>query len=347
MSTVNIKQLMQYANNTSTSAEVSSYRPARRLPVMRIKRKAMFSPMYSHDHPNKQTKPNRQSKPNKKEADEDNDSEFNFEGQNVDLGAVFGKTVYSVDNNVYFRSGVNLQSVTQLINIINAKNLEFEEVKKNPLIKNVQPNEINLHICSGGGSLFAGFMAVDAILGSVIPINTIVHGYCASAASLMSVVGKKKYMTARSYILIHQLSSGNSGTYNQLKDDHINNTKLMEGIESMYLSNTKLTKGDLDSLLKRDLWLSGSECLKYGLVDGIYNGLELQTSLEGEGETDELDENVNNLTPPDNSNDNRNDDENDDELDEENDDEEGDEDEDNDNDNDNDNDFVDDDNNLD
>ena len=71
-----------------------------------------------------------------------------------------------------------------------------------------EPPPINIHIQSGGGSLMNAFYIVDLIQNINSKVNTYVDGYSASAASLMNVVGNKRYMTKNSMMLIHQLSSG-------------------------------------------------------------------------------------------------------------------------------------------
>ena len=70
-------------------------------------------------------------------------------------------------------------------------------------------------------------------------------------------------------MLIHQLSSNSAGKYSELKDESENLDVLMDFIMNHYLSNTKINKSELLSLLKRDIWLNSSSCLKYGLVDEI------------------------------------------------------------------------------
>ena len=46
------------------------------------------------------------------------------------------------------------------------------------------------------------FYITDLIEKMETPVNTYVDGYAASAASLISVVGKKRYMTQNSLMLI-------------------------------------------------------------------------------------------------------------------------------------------------
>jgi ATP-dependent protease ClpP protease subunit len=128
---------------------------------------------------------------------------------------------------------------------------------------------INLHINSYGGSVFAGLSSVDSILDASCPTNSIVEGCAASAATIMSVVADKRYMRENSFMLIHQLSSGMWGKYEELKDDMRNNELLMETIKSIYAKHTEIPKKKLSDILKHDLWFDAKTCLEYGLVDEI------------------------------------------------------------------------------
>lgn len=179
--------------------------------------------------------------------------------------------VYCHDNHIYFKTNVTASSVDALTNIINKKNKVISDLQKIDMIKSVKPNPLYLHISSFGGSLFHGLIAVDAIKNSLIPIYTIIDGYAASAASLMSVVGKKRYMTSHAYVLIHQLSSGAQGTFEQLRDFQTNNENIMEDMKKIYLDNTELSKELIDEALKHDLWWRVDKCIELGLVDEIYN----------------------------------------------------------------------------
>ena len=70
-------------------------------------------------------------------------------------------------------------------------------------------------------------------------------------------------------MLIHQLSGGNAGKYAEMKDENENLDVLMDFIVNHYLENTQISREELMQLLKRDLWLNSSTCLKYGLVDKV------------------------------------------------------------------------------
>ncbi len=180
-------------------------------------------------------------------------------------------SVFCEENHIYFRTDVRATSVNKLISIINDKNREFDSLHHHELIQSLQPKPLYLHITSFGGLVFNGLMAVDAIINSRIPVYTIVDGYAASAATIMSVVGKKRYMTANSNLLIHQITSGAQGTYHNLKDAMANNTKIMEDIKRIYYKHTNISdEKKLDEYLSHDLWWGVEECIKHGIVDEVY-----------------------------------------------------------------------------
>ena len=110
---------------------------------------------------------------------------------------------------------------------------------------------------------------VDMIHNSPITINTYVDGFAASAATLLSVSGHKRFMSENSLMLIHQLSSSSSGKYNELTDDMDNFNTFMDIIKKIYYKHSKITPNELNELLKHDLWLNSQKCLEYGLVDEI------------------------------------------------------------------------------
>ena len=172
--------------------------------------------------------------------------------------------VTTLNNRIYFYSDVDQAQVLSL-----NKNIIRLGVKllnsSNALCSSVAP--IHLHINSYGGSLFAGFAAVDYIKNCKVPVNTTIDGCAASAATLMSIVGKKRYISEHSFMLIHQLSSAMWGKYEELKDDMKNNDLLMKMIKKIYEEHTKIPKTQLAKMLKHDLWWDAKTCLKYGLVD--------------------------------------------------------------------------------
>jgi len=167
---------------------------------------------------------------------------------------------------IFYYSEVNKDSVLELNKQLRDLSVKLLHVGNS---YDVPAPPIRLHINSPGGSLLDGLAAVDYIKNSKIPVHTIIDGSAASAATLMSVVGTRRYIHRHSFMLIHQLSSGLFGKYEEMVDDFENSTKLMNTIQGIYKKYTKIPDKTLKDLLKRDLWLDSATCIKYGLVDEI------------------------------------------------------------------------------
>ena len=181
--------------------------------------------------------------------------------------------VYSHDNHIYFYSNVNKETVYKLNDLIIKINQKYNDVKnKNPSLI-ITPKPIYLHINSYGGGVFAAFTAIDFIKNSEIPVHTIIEGASASAATLISVVGEKRYMCRNASMLIHQLSSWTQGKMNELEDEFKNLEEMMEHIKKIYVDHTKLKKGELTKLLKHDRWWDFNKCKKHGLFDEEWKSL--------------------------------------------------------------------------
>jgi|TARA_R100001594_G_scaffold7339_1_gene19916 ATP-dependent protease ClpP protease subunit len=176
-----------------------------------------------------------------------------------------GSVTKVIENNLYFYGDITEANILEL-------NATLHELDKKLSVTNVfldiRPI-INLHINSYGGSLFAGLATVDVLRNLNSEVHSYVEGAAASAATIISVSCTKRFIGKYSKMLIHQLSSGLYGKYNELEDDMENNKHLMSTIKSIYKRYTTIPMKKLDEILKHDLWFDSKTCLEYGLVDEI------------------------------------------------------------------------------
>ena len=132
------------------------------------------------------------------------------------------------ENRVYFYSNVGEKEVFELVKILRSMDIEMQALSLRLGIKQIP---IELHIHSGGGDLFSGLAAIDTIQNMKTPIHTYVQGSVASAATLMSVCGSKRFIYKNSMMLIHQISTSMMyGKYNEFLDEVENQNLLMEKI---------------------------------------------------------------------------------------------------------------------
>ncbi|MDB4348898.1 Clp protease ClpP [bacterium] len=169
-------------------------------------------------------------------------------------------------NRIYFYSGVTRPKILKLNKGIFNLNVSMLS-KTGPL--EYEPPPIKLHINSYGGSVFAGLSAIDYIKNSKVPVHTIIDGCAASAATLMSCVGSRRFMHRNACMLVHQLSGLMWGKFQEMKDDMENSEMLMKKIKNIYREHTKIPKREMDEILKHDIWWEAEKCLEYGLIDEI------------------------------------------------------------------------------
>ena len=170
------------------------------------------------------------------------------------------------ENKIYYYSNVNRESAVELnkkIGELESKSLTMAKTL------DIDAPPIKMLINSGGGSITAGISSMDTILRCKVPVETYVDGFCASAATFLSVVGDHRYMSRNSYMLIHQLSSNLWGKYSEIEDEKKNLDLMMDTIKNVYKEYTEVPMKKIDEILKHDLFWDAKICLEYGLIDEI------------------------------------------------------------------------------
>jgi ATP-dependent Clp protease protease subunit len=195
-------------------------------------------------------------------------------------------THISVDdksNEIHFNAGITSKSISTLISKLKdleekilkktkklkRKFSEFEDADEESVKVTIEPQPIKLFITSNGGLVYQVFTAIDTILNMKVPVHTYCQGLVASAGTLLSLAGKKRFITENSYMLIHEIRSGTWGKFSHMCESVENSKQLMEHIKSYYVKKTKITAEELDEQLKKDVIWNAKTCLEKGLVDEI------------------------------------------------------------------------------
>jgi ATP-dependent protease ClpP protease subunit len=173
-----------------------------------------------------------------------------------------------VENTIYFYSEVDAVACGELNRLLREVDQRLTQVASIMQAEAFIPT-IHLRINSYGGDVFAALSTIDTIRSLKSKVYTYIEGAAASAATIISVTGSKRYIGKNSFMLIHQLSSICSGTFERLQDEHENNKRIMTAIKSIYKEYTKIPMKEVDAILKRDLWFDSTTCLQHGLVDVI------------------------------------------------------------------------------
>lgn len=168
-------------------------------------------------------------------------------------------------NDIYFTGDLNDESCFKLSEAILENN-------NKAMTNDKAENHINLYIQSKGGALLPTLAVVDQIKNSPIPVYTYIRGYAASAATLLSVVGSKRFIYKHSLLMIHGLKFSDENIVadlNELNDMNYNTNLMLSIIKDIYLENTILNETDLEKMFLCDRWMSSHDALMYNIVDEI------------------------------------------------------------------------------
>ena len=179
-----------------------------------------------------------------------------------------------VGNEIFFSADVDTDAVCYLFKVLHQ--IERDLLQKAIELPGFEP-EIKLYINSGGGDMFAGFSAHDHLSQMRVKVTTIALGCCASAATFILLGGHKRMMGPRAHVLIHQLSAdGIWGKFEDLKDDVKNCEKFMDMATSLYEDNCEIPEKKMKNLMKKDIYLTPDECMKWKIVHEIMKPVKLK-----------------------------------------------------------------------
>jgi len=135
-----------------------------------------------------------------------------------------------------------------------------------------------VNINSPGGSVFAGFVMMDAIREARedgVHVTAKVSGMAASMAGIIAQAADKRLIGKESYLMLHEVSSGMFGGYklSELADEKEFSERLTRQAMDWFARRSD-GKWEIDALManihKYDWWLSATEALEAGFVDGVF-----------------------------------------------------------------------------
>lgn len=196
-----------------------------------------------------------------------NRKEYKLEEDEISSTKLLKDPGTNLANDIYFYSEIFPDTAF----LVNKAIRDLEKIQKIVQINLdlPKPPPIKIYINSPGGDVQSAFSIVDLIKRCTVPVYTYVEGSVASAATLVSMSGKKRFISTNAVMMLHQISSWFQGTYENHMDERKNLDMMMTKIKNYYTSNSKIPMEELEELLKHDIDLSAEDCLKYGFVDTI------------------------------------------------------------------------------
>ena len=163
--------------------------------------------------------------------------------------------------------------------------------------------DIDVHINSQGGDVFAGISIFNALKDSTARVNIYVDGLAASIAGVIALCGKPLHMSRFSRLMLHSVSAGCAGGAKQMREC----ADLIESLESTLASMISRKCGMSPEEVKSsffdgvDHWFTAQEAYDRRLCDYIYD-LDGGDSLGAAPTAEQVYAFVNRLQTPNNHN---------------------------------------------
>lgn len=131
--------------------------------------------------------------------------------------------------------------------------------------------DIFLYINSPGGSVSAGLSIYDTMNFIKPDVSTMCMGMAASMGSFLLMAGAKGKRLAlpNSRVMMHQPSGGAQGQATDIEIQAREIIKTREQLNRIYAGRTGQPLERIASDMERDLWMSPTEALDYGLIDQV------------------------------------------------------------------------------
>lgn len=124
---------------------------------------------------------------------------------------------------------------------------------------------INIHINSGGGSVFGGLAIYNQLHRYNATITTYIDGLAASIASVIAMAGDKIVMPENALLMVHKPLTWCYGNADELKKQIDILDTCQRSIVSIYMKKVKqgITEEDINNIVNAGTWLTGEEASNY------------------------------------------------------------------------------------
>ena len=156
-----------------------------------------------------------------------------------------------------------------LLSIIKKDNNESSK------IKDYKREPIILYLYSCGGNMHSAWSLIDIIEASKTPVYTVAAGVVESAAFMIYISGKKRYVMKHARLMFHQFTFTIGDQYDKLKEFyHVIDDEWKQYLDFV-CSKTSITSAKLEEIRekKQDYWLTSEESIKYRVSDYYYDEL--------------------------------------------------------------------------
>lgn len=132
---------------------------------------------------------------------------------------------------------------------------------------------VQMYINSPGGAVYAGLAMYDAMQQISAPVSTVAVGLAASFGTVLLTGGEPGMRMAlpNATIHMHQPLGGAQGQTSDVVIQANEMVRLKERLNNIFVHHTGQDYETIEKDTDRDIYLSASEAVEYGLIDSVLN----------------------------------------------------------------------------
>ncbi|WP_324665839.1 head maturation protease, ClpP-related [Bacillus pacificus] len=154
--------------------------------------------------------------------------------------------------------------------------------KTREMFDNIDADEIELHIHSGGGDAFEGIAICNYLRSHKASVTAVIDGLAASAASLIAMGADKIIMPSNTTMMVHRASTYAYGNADSLEKQAKMLRDVDDALIQSYRNRFNGEFHELEALLDNETYMTAETAKSYGFCDEIVDSIEI--SVDGEEE---------------------------------------------------------------
>ena len=141
-------------------------------------------------------------------------------------------------------------------------------------------SELEIHINSGGGDVFAGFAIHNMLARHKAHKTVYIDGLAASIASLIAMAGDEIVMPHNSMMMIHNAWAMTMGNAEELRKMADELEKIDGVLRDTYVAKTGLDESEIADMMANETWFTANDALDLGFATSIEDSVQIAASLD-------------------------------------------------------------------
>ena len=137
------------------------------------------------------------------------------------------------------------------------------------MLRDAKGKAIDLHVNSGGGSVFDAFAMMTALANHDGKVTAHVDGVAASAASFLLAAADEVRMSSAAFIMIHDASTVAFGNASQIRETAEWLDMIDGQLAGIYAKRGTKTEAEYRQAMDETTWFTAEKAVEWGLADHI------------------------------------------------------------------------------